>query len=651
MASISSLGAGSGLDLENLLSQLLAAETLPVENRLNTREANIQATISGLGAFKSALDELDGSVTTLTKPDTFSSRAATSSNNDIFTVSATNDASYGSYDVNVLNLASNNKLASGDFANADATVGSGTLSFTVGATSFDVAITAGVDDTVEGIKNAINSASDNNNLLSATLLTVDNGLGDGGTVTKLVLTANQTGADNQISVTVADDDGQNVDAVGLSQLSSGTAGTPGGIERLAPDGEVFSATGFALLPLPDVSAITDDPDAADGNFLVAFDEKTDTSVRTSFPAPSGDLKIGADLQEIRVAAREFADSGSGTPRLNIEIYEAGNPTPLYSSPTQDVEGNLTQVFSFTFDASILADLSGRDLEVVVFGENRNDSAIDIGAVEFNADVEPQPPTGQLIELQAAQDARITVDGFTAYSSSNVFDDVIEGVTITALSESPDPLNDPPETLTIALDSSTVTSGVNNFIESYNALVDTLSQLTSFDVDSGTSSALNGDFTVRTLETQLRRVFFANVAGVDASLNTLVELGITTTESGTLELDQARLDAAVASDLESVTAFFSGPGGFATRLEEILDSYVGPTGIIQSREVSLNESLGDIADERVDLALRLENVERRFRNQFSALDSLVANLNSQGDFLLQQLNNTSNIINGSSNSDN
>ena len=123
--------------------------------------------------------------------------------------------------------------------------------------------------------------------------------------------------------------GQNFDGSGLSRFAYASAG--GGVERLAPDGSVFIESGFS--GSPSVTDIIDDPDAADANFLIANNKNANTSVRVSFPTPSGDLVTGAGLQEIRVAARETAGSGSGTPTLSIEIYEAGNPTPLFTSST------------------------------------------------------------------------------------------------------------------------------------------------------------------------------------------------------------------------------------------------------------------------------------------------------------------------------
>ena len=62
------------------------------------------------------------------------------------------------------------------------------------------------------------------------------------------------------------------------------------------------------------------------------------------------------------------------------------------------------------------------------------------------------------------------------------------------------------------------------------------------------------------------------------------------------------------------------------------------GIIDSRKDSLNRQSDDIDDRISSIEYRLEIVERRYRAQFTALDGLVANLNSTGSFLTQQLGN-------------
>ena len=78
-------------------------------------------------------------------------------------------------------------------------------------------------------------------------------------------------------------------------------------------------------------------------------------------------------------------------------------------------------------------------------------------------------------------------------------------------------------------------------------------------------------------------------------------------------------------------------GFVEDLNRLLDDYLAPTdGSLSAREEGLNESLGKLADERVALELRLEAVEARLVAQFSALDQLLAQFQTTGNYLTQQI---------------
>jgi flagellar hook-associated protein 2 len=216
MPVITALGVGSGINVAELVAELVAAEGAPATARLDRREADLQAKISAYGTLKSALSDFQDAVTKLkdaASPEDV--RTATSGNEDLFTASADSSASAGSYDIEVLRRAEAQKLLSGEFASVSTVVGTGTLTITVGGQAFEVAVDES-NNTLAGIAEAITQALDNSGV-SATIINVDNQAQD-GTISKLVLTADEAGADNTITVSVVDDDGQNIDDAGLSQL-------------------------------------------------------------------------------------------------------------------------------------------------------------------------------------------------------------------------------------------------------------------------------------------------------------------------------------------------------------------------------------------------------------------------------------------------
>lgn len=206
MATITSLGVGTGLDLENIVSSLMEIERQPLA-RLQSKESIINAQISAYGAFKSKLADFQSAMEALGSASAFKQFQATSQDEELFSASADSDAVAGEYSINVVALAQRDKLASAAFSDTDS-IGQGTLSISVGAESFDVVIDS-TNDSLAGIRNAINNASANTGV-SASIITDDAG-------SRLILTSDDTGTENALSISVSgDSDGNNSDSSGLS---------------------------------------------------------------------------------------------------------------------------------------------------------------------------------------------------------------------------------------------------------------------------------------------------------------------------------------------------------------------------------------------------------------------------------------------------
>lgn len=219
MATITAAGTGSGLDIENIITTLAEAERVPTENRLNLREKEIEAEISAFGSLKSTMSDFQSALSDLSSTQKLAARAATTSNENAFTVTADSSAAIGSSNIQITQLASAHKMASNaSYETPNSAVGAGTLNISSGGASFSVDITAGENNTLVDIRNAINDAEGNTGV-TASILTVSDG--SGGTQSKLVLSSNETGAANEITVSVTGDaDGNDTDGTGLSALVS-----------------------------------------------------------------------------------------------------------------------------------------------------------------------------------------------------------------------------------------------------------------------------------------------------------------------------------------------------------------------------------------------------------------------------------------------
>ena len=223
MATISSAGIGSGLDVNSIITQLMSIESQPL-TALQKKATTIQSTVSEYGKMKSAVSTLNDLAAKLASTTTWGQTTVTSSN-PLAVTAATSGSAAGSYSVQVQSLASVQTLASGVFASTTSTPGAGTLnielgtwgsaqtSFTPksGATSINVDITA--TDTLADVRDKINAAGAG---VTALIMTDASG-------SRLLMRSSATGADNAFRTTVTDSDGNNTDAAGLSQLAFGTA--------------------------------------------------------------------------------------------------------------------------------------------------------------------------------------------------------------------------------------------------------------------------------------------------------------------------------------------------------------------------------------------------------------------------------------------
>lgn len=469
MPTLTSTGIGSGLDINSLVTQLVAAEREPVANRLATTDAKLTAQVTAMAALKGALSSLQSSLNGLKGSNSFDLRKATVADSSFFTSSATASAVPGHYDVEVMQLASTTRLASAGFpvsgGGADTVIGTGTLAIDVGGESFAVEIDS-ENHTLAGIRDAINSAADNKGV-RATLITDQDG-------THLVLTGNKTGADNAVSVNLAssvDDDGNAADGLGLSQL-------------------------FAMAP---------------------------------------------------------------------------------KDPVNDL----------------------------------------------------------------ARDAIVKVSGFEIHADTNTIEGAIEGVTLVLKKA-----HDTGETtaLDVTRDDSAIEARAQGFVTAFNALARQFSTLGGYNAATQTGGTLQGDSLLVGISSQVRRIISDPVAGTAGSYQTLASLGITTAADGTLQLDAAKFQKALAADPQAVTAIFSGENGVASRMGTYVDARLSSAGEIASRNASLARRQDELADRREALDARMQVIQERYLKQFTALDSLLAQLQSTSTYLTQQLDGLSQLAN-------
>lgn len=240
-------------------------------------------------------------------------------------------------------------------------------------------------------------------------------------------------------------------------------------------------------------------------------------------------------------------------------------------------------------------------------------------------------------LQAAQDAVFSVNSISMTRTSNTLTDAISGVTLNLLKEGGSTTK-----LTVANNTGAVTSAVNTFVKAYNDALTGIKTLTAYDAANKKASTLTGDSTARSIQSQLNTLAQSLVTGVAGGISRLSDIGITAQKDGTLAVDSSKLSAAIADPNKNVAALFtqtaSDNEGIAVRFYTALEGMVGTSGLIAGRTNGINASIKDLGKRADALNLRLTSIEKRYRTQFTALDSLVASMNQTSTFLTQQLSN-------------
>ena len=241
----------------------------------------------------------------------------------------------------------------------------------------------------------------------------------------------------------------------------------------------------------------------------------------------------------------------------------------------------------------------------------------------------------MVSVQTAQDATVKIDGLSITRASNTISDAIEGVTLKLVKPT-----DGEATIAVSRDDEPAKKAIDDFAKAYNELNSLIRSQTNYDSASKKAGALNGDSSVRSIQTQIRGVFANPISGLDGA-KMLSEIGLSFKSDGSMVVDSTKLGEALADPALKVSQLFGGNGsvnGFAKTLESSIKSILDGNGLIASRTEGIDRSIKALEGRREALEARLTKIEARYSAQFSALDASMASMNSTSAFLTQQLAN-------------
>ena len=237
----------------------------------------------------------------------------------------------------------------------------------------------------------------------------------------------------------------------------------------------------------------------------------------------------------------------------------------------------------------------------------------------------------LSQLDPAQDAKIRLDGYDFESSTNVFSDAVEGLTITATKAEPGK----ELSLDVARDAAAAKTAVESFVGRYNALNATIATLGRYNATTKDAGPLLGDSTLRGLSQQLRAVLSDGLES--GTFTHLSQIGVSFAADGSLKTDATKLSAALDGDPAAVSQLL-GKDGLGTRVFDLAAPFLASDGRIQSRQDAANARLKDLAKQQTALDDRMTRVQARYQTQFGALDTIIAQMKTTSTYLTQQLAN-------------
>lgn len=359
------------------------------------------------------------------------------------------------------------------------------------------------------------------------------------------------------------------------------------------------------------------------------------------------LNITQLAQAQSLASGEFSDRdttpvGTGTLTFNvggvstdITIDESNNTLEGLASAINDANAGVSAGIVDTgtgYRLVLSSDESGTSnaIQVSVSGDGDGSDTDAGGLSRFAFD----GTTSNLTQTVQAKDALLEVNGIAITRSSNTVEGVVDGVTFDLKATGASSVN-------VARDSDAVAARVQEFVDKFNALQDVIKKYSGFDSASGQGGVLSGDSTIRSIQSDLRGLLTTIPEGLESSpVRMLGDIGIATDPStGKLEFDQAKFKEQLDANPGAVSALLAeqdGVEGIAGRTLDRLDGFLSSNGSLSNRTDGLNKTLSDIQDQRDQLELRIASYEERLISQFSAADSLIAQIQSTGNFVTQQL---------------
>lgn len=576
---ISSIGVGSGLDVESIVSKIGSIERQPL-TKLKTQYKSTEERISTYGKIKSLVDSLNSAARKLSLDSGWNGVKISSSSSGVVGTSS-GITPPGSYNVKVDNLAQSQTSASVKFDKSNTMGAAGVIRFTIGhqsPKSFDLNILGG--DSLENVVSKINDHAEISQSISASIIT------DGEGRQQMMLRSRGTGLDNKFSV----DFGASVAGDGsLTALSAAQANT--GFAKLSgaqtaqsvavTTGANITGGGTITLNLGGGQTRMLQLDAGDDTLQKVADRINDPNSNLS---KTVEARIVVEGGQERLSLRLRSDASQPSVTISVNSTDVS----LQSLNNQTVSNNVSTV-------------------------------------------------------QQARNAQISLNGVTVESNNNTFTNVIPGMTISVSKQGEEALltaqqdqDGIKENITKFVEAYNTLNDMLTEATKYDPEKKVAGLLQG---DSAAISLQNSLRMMTQAAVDNASGVFKQLSQVGI---TWVRNGAQATGAGQLVVNQDKLTQAL-KDVDAVKSLFAAKpdalgrgGGIASNFKTLTDELVSWNGSINKKLDGLENLNKRNIEQQTRVEERATRAEKRLRTQYTALDTKMASIKGLSSYVEQMV---------------
>ncbi len=566
---ISTLGAGSGVDVKSLANSLVEAEKAPRKAAIEAKIKKTEGGVSGFAAIKFVLNDLKTAFSNIKDQSAFNAVVPRVSQASAIGVTATASASTGSHSVTVSNLAKPQRSVSNAAGFASP------MTELNGGNAFNLILKKGVDPTptkvfTAGSPDVAGSPPVTGTASTSAITFKAMNKGDTVTVNGLTLTANKA-----------------LTATEVGEMYAGTTSgkTAGEINNsnLALFG-TFSGTFTA-----GYTAGTNDNGAV---ILTSTNNGASDIAAPTATQPESTIAISGDASTPAgmVAAINAANKG-----ISAQIVNTGNASAPYRIMLTGATG-----------ASNAFSLSSRATD-----------GNPVANVDFAS------------KLQSAEDAVLNVNGMAMTSSTNRITDAIAGTTLDLFTTTTGAANldFSRDTSTVKTKIQALVTAYNDANSMLNVVSDPKSTVETY------GATLAGNSIVNSVRSQMRSLITSDSSSPSGGLTALRDIGLSISKTGELELDSTKLDNALQYKFDNVVTLLTSnrekqssysvlPSGSAGEAVKKLTALLDTSSALTSQSANLTTKITAYNKELAALDTRMAAILARYNKQFATMESMV-----------------------------